>query len=158
MGHALNYAASGIHRVNLVLHLGFTWTILVQAHLPRLSRHSALLATLIFQLHPLATEPISFVTPRSQLLASLFYVLALAGFARCGQRLVPGIAGGLGGGSAEQGDGPFPTPRSISARRLEDTGRPFPSETQGSHPGTRHLLAAGAVVCIAYALLVPAGL
>jgi len=155
VGHALNYAASCIHRVNLVLHLGFTRTILVQAQFPGLSRHSALLATLIFQLHPLATEPISFINPRSQLLASLFYVLALAGFARCGQRLVPGIAGGLGGGSAEQGDGPLALLALDAKRTLGDHSRQKRRAAILEH-GTFWLLAL--LYAIAYALLVPAGL
>ncbi len=74
---ALNYAWSGLdtwswHMVNLGLHL--TCTLLLWQILRRLERGAAvaMVGALLFALHPLATEPVNYISSRSESLASMF--------------------------------------------------------------------------------------
>lgn len=80
LSYALNYAAggyqvAGYHLVNLLVHLGcglLVW---------RLARHlvgeGAWLAGLLFVVHPLGTEPVNYISSRSESLAALGYLGAL---------------------------------------------------------------------------------
>lgn len=77
--YALNYAAGeyrvwGYHLVNLGLHA--LCSLLVWALGLRLleTRREALLAGLLFALHPLATEPVNYISSRSESLAACFYL------------------------------------------------------------------------------------
>ena len=81
VNHSLGgYDATGYHVLNLILHCCATWAVLVLSGLLGLQRREALLAALAFGLHPLATEPISYVSSRSELLAASFYALTVIGF------------------------------------------------------------------------------
>jgi protein O-mannosyl-transferase len=74
---AINYAWSGLetwswHIVNIALHLACT---LVLWHILRdlgRSGWQALVGALLFGLHPLATEPVNYISSRSESLAALF--------------------------------------------------------------------------------------
>lgn len=78
---ALNHAWSGLdtsswHVVNLALHLACAlvlWRILL-----RLGRspETALVGGLLFCLHPLATEPVNYISSRSESMAALFVLLS----------------------------------------------------------------------------------
>jgi len=88
--YALNYAqgryeAFGYHVVNLLLHglnAGLVWW-LAGVMLGR--REVALLAGLLFAMHPLGSEPVNYVSSRSESLAALFYLLGLGLFASAAQ-------------------------------------------------------------------------
>ena len=75
----LNYqlggtAAWGYHAVNLVCHLMAVW--LAWSVFNRLvERRAAILATVVFAVHPVQTEPIAYVFGRATLLAALFCLL-----------------------------------------------------------------------------------
>ncbi len=77
----LNYQLAGrtawtYHAINLTLHTASVWLLLDV--LKRLMPASAaLLATAIFALHPLQSEPVNYVFARSTLLSGLFCILAM---------------------------------------------------------------------------------
>ncbi len=98
---ALNFAVGGLdvrgyHAVNLVIHLaaGLTLFGVVRRTLrgPILARRSipaattvAFTAALLWQLHPLQTESVTYISQRTESLAGLFYLLTLYCFARGAQ-------------------------------------------------------------------------
>ena len=79
--YALNYAIDGYeplgwHLVNLLLHLanaGLVWWV---APAFGVSRYTALIAGLIFAVHPVLSESVNYVSCRSSLLATFFLLLA----------------------------------------------------------------------------------
>ncbi|MCK5833738.1 tetratricopeptide repeat protein [bacterium] len=80
----LNYKFFGIspfyfHVINLLLHLlcVFLFYYLLRRHFRLLKFGSAWLATAIFALHPYHVESITFISGRTDLLATLFFLLAL---------------------------------------------------------------------------------
>jgi len=80
--YALNYATggyqiSGYHLVNLLLHLLNAWLVWKVGEGLLEHRRGTLLAGLLFAVHPLMSEPVSYISSRSSLLAVLFYLLAL---------------------------------------------------------------------------------
>ena len=85
--YALNYAIGGYegfgyHLFNLGLH-GLTACFLFWlAHLATGRRDLALSAGLLFALHPICSEPVNYVSSRSEGLSSLFYLAGLALFVR----------------------------------------------------------------------------
>lgn len=87
VAHALNYAwglydPSGYHLLNLIIHCLATlcvYILLKQLHLPPTA---ALLGSFLFGLHPLQTEPINYISSRSESLAALFYLAAFSSFIR----------------------------------------------------------------------------
>ena len=85
--YALNYAANealgldgyqvqGYHLINFLLHLLNAWLVWGLGCRLLRERESALLAALVFALHPLMSEPVNYISSRSSLLAVLFYLLA----------------------------------------------------------------------------------
>ncbi|MFL2542109.1 MAG: tetratricopeptide repeat protein [Candidatus Latescibacterota bacterium] len=80
--YACNYALGGYdplgwHAVNLLLHLanaGLLWSLVP---LLGASRRAALIAGLIFAVHPVLSESVNYVSSRSSLLATCFLLLAL---------------------------------------------------------------------------------
>ena len=83
--YALNYAIgayeiAGYHIGNWLLHLGCA--LLVYALAIRLhGRHrAALFGALLFALHPLAAEPVNYISSRSESLAAFFYLAALLAY------------------------------------------------------------------------------
>lgn len=65
------------HLTNLCLHLMITTLIFLLAQRLNLSLSASALATLLFALHPLHTEPVVWVSSRKDVLYTLFYLLAL---------------------------------------------------------------------------------
>ena len=78
---ALNYAADGLdvggyHVVNIAIHTLAALVLfgIVRRHLPA---GAALVCALIWLLHPLQTEPVNYLTQRTELLMGLCYLLVL---------------------------------------------------------------------------------
>lgn len=87
--YALNYRFGGygrvgFHLVNLVVHAGAS--LLVRAVLQRAgaSPAGALVGSLVFGLHPLALEPVNYVSSRSESLAALLLLASLLLYVRPG--------------------------------------------------------------------------
>jgi tetratricopeptide (TPR) repeat protein len=76
------YHDAGYHVVNVALHLGCAVLVLWLAALLGASRRAGLLAGLIFVLHPVASEPVNYISSRSESLSVLFYLLAVCLFLR----------------------------------------------------------------------------
>jgi protein O-mannosyl-transferase len=86
----------GFHLLNLLLHAFVSvliFVILVQTQrfqhlssagnrLGNLSRHTPLFAALLFTVHPLNTDSVSYISSRSAVLATFFYLLSLYAFLR----------------------------------------------------------------------------
>src|SRR5262245_18512842 len=80
IGDAFGNAAVGHHIGNLAIHLGATWlawrlaSLLASSFglLPEVTRRAALGCALVFALHPLATESVTYITGRSVALGTLF--------------------------------------------------------------------------------------
>lgn len=77
---ALNWALGGssvwgYHLVNLALHLANAWLVWLLGS--RLAGRGAWLAALLFLLHPVVSEPVNYISSRSALLATFFYLLAM---------------------------------------------------------------------------------
>ena len=87
VAHALNYTwglydPSSYHLLNLTIHCLVTlcvYILLKQLHLPAIA---ALLGAFLFGLHPVQTEPINYISSRSESLAALFYLAAFSIFIR----------------------------------------------------------------------------
>lgn len=85
VSYALNYAVGayatlGYHLVNLALHLGcalLVWRLGLQAGA---GQRGAWAAALLFALCPLATEPVNYISSRSESLAALGYLAGLSLF------------------------------------------------------------------------------
>jgi tetratricopeptide (TPR) repeat protein len=89
--YALNFALGGegpwsFHLVNLGIHAAAAATVWWLARLLLGHPGVALLAGLLFAVHPLASEPVNYVSSRSESLAGLFYLLAIGFFVRARQR------------------------------------------------------------------------
>lgn len=105
LSYVLNYALGqygpfGYHLVNLALHLGcvlLVWRLALQAGA---GATGAWAAALLFGLHPLASEPVNYVSSRSESLAALWYLGGLSLF--LDRRSVPALlCFALGLGSKE---------------------------------------------------------
>jgi protein O-mannosyl-transferase len=88
--YALNYAiggyqVGGYHLVNLLFHLINGWLVWELGRRLLGGGKGALLAALLFVVHPLASEPVNYISSRSSLLAGLFYLLALLFLVRMGE-------------------------------------------------------------------------
>ncbi len=91
---ALNYALGelnpfGYHLGNLLLHAGVTLLVYPLALLLHLDLPGAVIAALIFAVHPLNTEAVAAVVGRTDLLASLFFLLSLLLYLRRDRLLSP---------------------------------------------------------------------
>ena len=91
VGYALNHALSGdsvwsYHLLNLAIHLGTS--ALLYALVCQLGGNwvQALLAGLLFALHPLASEPVNYISSRSESLCAFFFLLAFLAYVRGGSR------------------------------------------------------------------------
>ena len=84
---ALNFAAGGLEprgylRVNLLIHSLAAAAACLLLRALGLSAATALAGGLIFGLHPVQTEPINYISARSESLAALFYLTALTLYLR----------------------------------------------------------------------------
>lgn len=105
LSFALNYAAGGLdvrgyHLLNLALHLGVGFlffgvlrrTLLQPALRARFAGTAvpvAGVAALLWLVHPLLTESVTFVTQRNEILAGIFYLLTLYAFIRSLDATIP---------------------------------------------------------------------
>ena len=89
--YALNYAVGeyevgGYHLVNLLLHLVCVLLVWIIGSRVGCGERGALLAGLLFAVHPLASEPVNYISSRSESLAACFFlggfVLFIAGSRR----------------------------------------------------------------------------
>ncbi|MDT8397337.1 MAG: tetratricopeptide repeat protein [Pseudomonadales bacterium] len=110
------YDLAGYHLLNILIHVGaglaMYWLARELLRTPRISPHASpllvawlpLLAALLFVLHPLQTQAVTYIVQRAAALAALFYLLALAAYvqARLSQDwpqrlLLLALGGGLAG-------------------------------------------------------------
>ena len=89
LSYALNRASpfglAGFHAVNLLIHLGNTWLVaaLLQRLVPAARDHAgdaaapALLGALVFALHPVQTEAVTYLSGRSTSLAAFFALASI---------------------------------------------------------------------------------
>ena len=98
---ALNYAVSGMrvwsyHGVNLAIHIMAAWALfgVVRRTLARRAAPSATLiaccVSLLWAVHPLQTESVTYVIQRAESLMGLFYLLTLYCFIRGAEAAAPG--------------------------------------------------------------------
>ncbi|HIL08631.1 MAG TPA: tetratricopeptide repeat protein [Candidatus Latescibacteria bacterium] len=85
VSYALNYASggyglAGYHIGNWLLHLACALLVYLLGR--RLHGHwpAALFAALLFGLHPITTEPVNYISSRSESQAAFFYLAALLGY------------------------------------------------------------------------------
>ena len=72
----------GFHLTNLLLHLGLTLVVLWMARAV-VGSGAGLAVALLFAVHPSRAEAVSWISGRTELLMSLFVLIALAAFVRC---------------------------------------------------------------------------
>ena len=87
VSYALNYAAgeydvAGYRLTNILLHAANACLLAWLTGLVYPGRAAALIAALLFIVHPLATEPVNYISSRSESLAATFYLLTLALYIR----------------------------------------------------------------------------
>ena len=94
-----NYAIGGLdvrgyHAVNLALHLATAWALFALIRLllqsPAMRARTgaaadalALAVALLWSVHPLQTESVTYVVQRTEILAAFFYLMTLLGVVRC---------------------------------------------------------------------------
>jgi tetratricopeptide (TPR) repeat protein len=106
--YALNWsvspAAFGFHAVNVLLHLAnvlLVWRLCAHFPLPRAwdegrSERARLVATLLFALHPIQTETVTYISGRSMGLMALFGLAALLAWLESGRHRRPDAWRALG--------------------------------------------------------------
>ena len=87
--YALNYAwgaynPTGYQLFNLVIHCLVTLLVYVLLKQLQLPSGPSLLGSLLFGLHPVQTEPINYISSRSESLAALFYLGSFCAYLRSG--------------------------------------------------------------------------
>ena len=84
LSYSLNYALHGAgilgyQVLNLLLHLGcvlLVWQVVLRVEAGKGRSHVAAWAALLFAIHPIASEPVNYVSSRSETLAAFFLLLA----------------------------------------------------------------------------------
>jgi hypothetical protein len=87
LSFAVNYAMGGLnvigyHAVNLAIHLGACLALFGLVRRTVKSDGIAFSVALLWAVHPLQTESVTYIVQRAESLASLFYLLTLYGFVR----------------------------------------------------------------------------
>ena len=72
----------GFHLTNLLAHLATALAVLALARRLSGDTLAAAIAGLAFALHPIHTESVTFISGRTDVLATLFFLLSLLGYAR----------------------------------------------------------------------------
>ncbi len=90
-----DYAVWSYHVVGLLLHIGCMYWVYRLGLLLLKNSKGALLAALIFGLHPINSEAVNYISSRSEILASFFFLLAFYAFIKR-QRTMMGFAYGAG--------------------------------------------------------------
>ncbi len=72
----------GFHLTNVLAHVAVTLAVLAVARRALDAEPAAAICALVFALHPLHTESVSFVSGRTDVLATLFFLLALLAYDR----------------------------------------------------------------------------
>ena len=70
----------GFHLTNVLAHAAVTLAVLAVARLTLDGEPAAAICALVFALHPLHTESVSFVSGRTDVIATLFFLLALLAY------------------------------------------------------------------------------
>lgn len=76
------FTPMGFHLTNLLLHLATSLAVLALARRLTGSVLAAAVAAVAFALHPIHTESVTFISGRTDVLATLFFLLALLGYVR----------------------------------------------------------------------------
>ena len=76
------YAVGGYHLVNWLVHLGSALAVFALARALTAGAWAALAGALVFALHPLCSEPVNYISSRSESLCALFFLLGLVGYVR----------------------------------------------------------------------------
>ena len=99
----------GFHLTNVLAHAAVTLAVLAVARRTLDGEPAAAICALVFALHPLHTESVSFVSGRTDVLATLFFLLALLAYDRGRARGAVGtdrlVARRLPARAARQGSG-----------------------------------------------------
>ena len=91
VSYALNHALSGdsvwsYHLLNLGIHLGTSGLLYALVCQLGGTGVQALLAGLLFALHPLGSEPVNYISSRSESLCAFFFLLAFLAYLRGGRK------------------------------------------------------------------------
>jgi protein O-mannosyl-transferase len=84
--HAWGLNPVGFHLTNLLAHLATSLAVLALARRLGADALAAGIAGLAFALHPIHTESVTFISGRTDVLSTLFFLLALLGYARWRER------------------------------------------------------------------------
>jgi Tfp pilus assembly protein PilF len=82
----------GFHLTNVLAHVAATRAVLALARRILGGELAAVVCALVFALHPLHTESVSFVSGRTDVIAALFFLLALLAYDRGRDRERPGLS------------------------------------------------------------------
>ena len=98
LSFALNYAVSGTsvwsyHVLNVLIHAAAAVTLLgILRRSPGVTAPAAFVGALLWAVHPLQTESVTYLVQRAESLAGLFYLLTLLGFIRWAEASAGGSA------------------------------------------------------------------
>lgn len=90
--HTGGLSLPGYHAVNIAIHLLASWLVLLLLKRAVPGRlHLALLGSLIFAVHPLQTQAVTYIVQRMASLSALFFLLSLYLFVRARESLAVGL-------------------------------------------------------------------
>jgi len=93
--HLLGRTPAAYHLMNVVYHLGAALTLVWAARRLLAGAPAAWLAGLFFVLHPIHTESVAWVSGRTDVIATLFFCLAVGCYTRAARVVSPWTLGGL---------------------------------------------------------------
>lgn len=87
LGYALTYALAGekawaFHTFSLLLHIGCVWSVYFLIRNIMQQRETAFFTALLFAVHPMQAEAVSWIAGQSALSFSLFYLLSILAYTR----------------------------------------------------------------------------